>query len=103
MPKGVTRGDAERFLNDVPEEYQFWANNGTTIRNVEQLAEAIKNMDEQTFKHHSNNEKTDFSNWLRDIVGDEKLATDLMKNKSRDSAHKKIRERLALLKRIRKR
>ncbi len=103
MPKGVTRGDAERFLNDVPEEYQFWAKDGTTIRNVEQLAEAIKNMEEDTFKHHSNKEKTDFSNWLKDIVGDEKLANDLMKNKSKDSAYKKVRERLALLKRIRRR
>lgn len=103
MPKGVTRGDAERFLNDVPEEYQFWSKDGTTFRNVEQLAEAIKNMDDETFKHHSNQEKTDFSNWLRDIVGDEKLARDLMKNKSKDSAYNKVRERIALLKRIRRR
>ncbi|MFH1331720.1 MAG: hypothetical protein ABIH63_00340 [archaeon] len=103
MPKGVTRGDAERFLNDVPEEYQFWAKDGATIRNIEQLAEALKNMDHEIFKHHSNNEKTDFSNWLRDIVGDEKLARDLMKNKSKDSAYNKIKDRIALLRRIRKR
>ena len=103
MSKGVIRGDAERFLNDVPEEYQFWAKDGNTIRNVEQLAEALKNMNDETFKHHSNQEKTDFTNWLRDIVGDEKLAKDLMKNKSKDSAYKKVRERIALLKRIRRR
>lgn len=103
MPKGVTRGDAERFLNDVPEEYQFWLKDGSTIRNVEQLAESLKNMNHETFKHHSNNEKTDFSNWLRDIVGDEKLARDLMKNKSKDSAYNKVKDRIALLKRIRKR
>lgn len=103
MPKGVTRGDAERFLNDVPEEYQFWVNDGTTIRNVEQLAEMLKNMNEETFRYHSNKEKTDFSNWLRDIVGDEKLANELIKNKSKDSAYNKIRERIALLKRIRRR
>lgn len=103
MPKGVTSGDAERFLNDVPEEYQFWVNDGTTIRNIEQLAEALRNMNEETFKHHANNEKKDFSNWLKDIVGDEKLAKELMKNKSKDSAYKKVKERIALLKRLRRR
>jgi hypothetical protein len=103
MPRGVTRDDAERFLNEVPQEYQFWLKDGTTIRNVEQLAEALSNMDEDTFRHHSNKEKTDFSNWLKDIVGDEKLAKDMMKNKSKDSAYTKVKDRIALLKRIRKR
>ncbi|MEM4245198.1 MAG: hypothetical protein QW404_00990 [Candidatus Nanoarchaeia archaeon] len=103
MPKGITRGDAERFLNDVPEEYQFWVNDGTTIRNMEQLADALRNMNEETFRYHSNKEKSDFSNWLKDIVGDEKLARDLMKNKNKISAYNKVKERVSLLKRIRKR
>ncbi len=103
MPKGVTRGDAERFLSDVPEEYQFWVNDGKAIKSVEQLAEALKGMDEDTFKYHSNKEKADFSNWLKDIVGDEKLAKDLMKNKSKDSAYSKVKDRISLLKRIRRR
>lgn len=102
MSKGVTKGDAERFLNDVPEEYKFWVNNGIAIRNVEQLAEALKNMDHETFKHHSNQEKTDFSNWIRNIIGDEKLAKDLTKNKNKEAAHKKVKERVALLKKLKK-
>lgn len=102
MPKGVTRGDAERFLNDVPEEYQFWVNDGTTIKNIEQLADSLRNMDDQTFRYHSNNEKTDFSNWIRNVIGDEKLARDLVKNKNKISAYNKVRERLALLKKLRR-
>ncbi len=102
MPKGVTRGNAERFLNDVPEEYQFWLNDGSTIKNVEQLADSLRNMNEETFRYHSNKEKTDFSNWLRDIVGDDKLARELIKNKNKITAYNKVKDRIALLKRIRR-
>lgn len=102
MPKGVNKYDAERFLNDAPEEYKFWVNDGTTITNIEQLAEALKNMDHETFRYHSNQEKTDFSNWIRNIIGDEKLAKELTKNKNKETAHKKVKERVALLKKLKK-
>jgi len=34
-------------------------------------------MNEETFGYHSNETKSDFSNWVKDVIGDEKLAADL--------------------------
>ena len=54
-------------------------------------------MSDETFAYHSNEEKHDFSNWLKDVVEDEKLAEDLEDSTSRKKAAKLVNERVALL------
>jgi hypothetical protein len=64
---------------------------------MKDLKDALAAMSEQTFAYHSNDIKKDFSNWTRDILGDEKLAKDLEGASNRGQAAKIVAERLAYL------
>jgi len=90
----VTKDEAKKYLCDAAPEQCFWVNNGPILKNMEELANALPGMAEDTFRHHVNNEKNDFSSWVRDIIGDAKLANDLLSSKNRDSALKKVRGRV---------
>ena|SRR3989338_1302787 len=90
----VTKDEAKKYLCDVAPEQCFWVNNGPILKNIEELANALPDMAEDTFRHHVNNEKNDFSSWVRDIIGDAKLANDLLSSKNRDSALKKVSGRV---------
>lgn len=89
---------AEKLLAKVPEEYVFWCCNGSIFRDMKELAEGLAAMSDDIFARHANSEKNDFSNWLRDVIKDNKLAIDLAKSPSRTQAAKKVTDRLSLLK-----
>ena len=94
----VTKEEAKKYLCDISPEQCFWVNNGPILKNLEELANALPNMSEEAFHHHVNSEKNDFSSWINGTIGDQKLANDLLSSKSRDSAFKKVRNRLNSLK-----
>ena len=94
----VTKDEAKRYLCDAAPEQCFWINNGPILKNIEELANALPGMAEDTFRHHVNNEKNDFSSWVRNIIGDQKLANELASSKNRESALNKVRNRLNSLK-----
>lgn len=83
---GISKSQAEKFLAKVPEENVFWCNDGRLLRDIKDLKEALATMSDQTFAYHSNNIKKDFSNWVRDIVGDYNLARDLEMVSNREEA-----------------
>jgi hypothetical protein len=96
---GIPKEQAEKFLSNVPEEYVFRCQDGQILRDMKELAEALTTMTDETFAYHSNVEKKDFSNWVRDIIGDEKLAKDLEKATDRTQAAKQAASRVGILSR----
>ena len=80
---GTLKEQAQKFLSKVSEEYIFLCQDGRVLWDMKELTEALTTMTDETFAYHSNAEKKDFSNWVRDIIGDEKLAKDLEKATSR--------------------
>lgn len=94
----VTKDEARKYLSDCSPEQCFWVNNGPILKNMEELTNALPELNDEAFKHHVNSDKNDFSNWVKDVIGDQKLANDLASSKNRDSALKKIRNRLNSLK-----
>jgi len=89
--------DAQKFLSKVPEERVFWCHDGRMLRDVKELGEALATMTDETFAYHSNSEKKDFSNWVRDVVGDEKLAKDLENARDRIQAARIVVSRIDIL------
>jgi hypothetical protein len=81
----------------VPAEYVFWCHDGSVFSDINGLAEGLVAMADETFAYHSNLEKQDFSNWVRDVIGDEQLADDLAKAASRLQAAECVTARIALL------
>lgn len=93
----ITKSVAEKMLEDVAEEKRFWCQDGQELRNMRELEAGLKRMSEETFRYHSNKAKNDFSNWVTDVIGDEKLAKDLLKSSTRDQAAKSVAARVAWL------
>ena len=90
----VSKNEARRYLCDVAPEQCFWVNNGPILKNIEELANTLPGISDDIFQHHVNSEKNDFSNWIRDVVGDQKLANNLLSSKNKGSALKKVRNRV---------
>lgn len=78
-----------------PEHY-FILKNGERIRSLEELILILKNIDKETFEYHVNNEKNDFSNWIRYVFKAARLS-DIVAGfdySSKDGMIKAIRKHL---------
>jgi hypothetical protein len=94
----ITKATAQERLADVPEEKRFWCHDGRYLKNLEELETALEQMTDETFSYHSSETKTDFSNWVRDVIGDDKLARDLLKSATPRQAARNVATRTRLLK-----
>lgn len=94
----VSKSDAQTRLGDVPDEKRFWCHDGRYLKNLEELKAALEQMMDETFQYHANEAKTDFSNWVRDVIGDEKLARDLLNCTSPAQAAASVAGRIKYLK-----
>jgi len=68
---------------EAESENYFYASNSIIIKNVSELKTALEGMDENTFNHHVNEERNDFSEWINHAIGDKKLAKKLRKAPSK--------------------
>ena len=93
----ISKEEANRRLGDVPDEKRFWCRDGKLLKNLGELEKALNDMSDDTFHCHSSEGRDDFSNWIRDVVGDNKLANDLSKAKSRIQASKAVTQRISFL------
>jgi len=85
-------------LSRVPGAKVFRCNDGKDLRNLEELSVALSNMTEQTFSHHVTEQKNDFSNWIKDVIGDSTLAKSLTKASDRAQANQIVGDRVTWLK-----
>ncbi|MFH1399108.1 MAG: hypothetical protein ABIG95_03275 [Candidatus Woesearchaeota archaeon] len=66
----------------MEKEQCFFTNDGKVLSNLQELHEALKGMDEGTFRHHVNPNKNDFANWIRDVICKKALANKVAKTNS---------------------
>jgi hypothetical protein len=93
----ITKSVAEKRLGDVSQEKQFWCHDGRYLKNLQELEAALEQMTEETFHYHVNETKSDFSNWVRDVIGDEKLSRDLQKSTTKAQAARSVAARMVSL------
>ncbi len=85
----------KRFV-EAPEDKRFVLNDGRIIKDLKELADALEHMSDDVFRHHVNESKNDFSNWVRDILQEKELAEDMQKLDSQ------LKAQIAVLKHIAK-
>ena len=93
----ITKSVAEKRLGNVSQEKQFWCHDGRYLKNLQELEAALEQMEEETFRYHVNETKSDVSNWVRDVIGDDKLSRDLKKNATSAQAARSVAERIVSL------
>ena len=70
-------------MNDVPEDKRFWVCDGSVIKNIDELINTLRSMNDDIFRYHVNENKNDFYNWIRDVIGDRFLANQIKEAKDR--------------------
>ena len=93
----ITKEMAEKRLADVSDDFIFRCYDGQPLKNLRELGSAFANMESEVFVHHVTSEKNDFNNWVRDIIGDAKLAKDLGKSMNSQQAAKAVSARITFL------
>jgi len=93
----VSKEQAKRRLGDVPDDKRFWCHDGTAIKNLRELKKALSDMSDETFQYHLGGGRNDFSKWVREVVGDDKLAEELARTKSRMQASQIVARRIEFL------
>jgi transketolase len=85
----------ETLCPEIPEEHgrilasrlapelQFRLHGGGVIKSVPELAKALLEMSNETFSHHCNDHKNDFSNWVKEVFKEPHLAQQMEKSKTR--------------------
>ena len=92
-----TREDTARVLSDTGGDKRFFCHDGCISSNLQQLADCLVHMSDDSYRHHVTPLKNDFSNWIRDVFGDDKLANDLTGSSNGAEASKVIKDRIAWL------
>ncbi|MBI4304659.1 MAG: hypothetical protein HY665_10040, partial [Chloroflexi bacterium] len=98
MVTRIAKSTAKGWLANVPEDKVFWCSDGRVLKNLAALEIALREMNDDTFRYHANDSKNDFSKWVKDVIGDEKLSRDLQKSANRAQAAKNVASRIAFLK-----
>jgi len=94
----LVSASAKKYLEDVPMNKSFYVYKGPTLRNMEQLGQALDKMSDEQFNHHRNDSKNDFYNWVTQVIGDQKLGEELQKAKTKAATAKKVKDRVMALK-----
>ena len=93
----LSREMAVTRLGNVAAEKQFFCQDGQVFKNLRELEGALKDMSAGIYQYHVNESKNDFSNWVNQVIGDDKLSRDLLKSKEPIQAAKSVAARVAWL------
>lgn len=74
----------------IPEDKRFVLSNGQVIGSLKELALELDNLGDDVFYYHVNEERNDFSNWLKDVLKEMELAEHLMDAKEKHDFQMKL-------------
>ena len=92
--------DKNPILMDVVPKHEFNIHMGTSIKNLQELAEALEIMNDGAFKHHVTKDRNDFSNWVRNVIEDVSLSKNLLKAKTREKSFKLVSQRIKQIEKL---
>jgi transketolase len=90
----VEKEEEGKLLSEIAPEHYFQLYGGEIIKTVPELEEALETMPEETFRHHVNRERNDFSTWIQDCCGDRMLAEELRKRTDREEMIEVLKKKL---------
>ena len=72
------------ILKDANSDHYFFVQDGMVLKNVLDLSKQLDKMTDDVFRHHVNEIRNDFSNWIKNVFKEEKLAKELLKTTDKD-------------------
>jgi len=90
----ASTAELRNILADVDPEKVFRLNDGSVIRSIRELYSSLQSIADDTFSHHVNSERNDFSCWVRDVHNDSSLAEALVSSASKDEMVRAVGSRI---------
>jgi len=85
----IRQPSGPQYIHDeVHPDFHFYLPDGTPIKSIKGLSDALKTMDEKTFKGHVSAKKNDFAEWIRVVLKKDELAEKIAKQKTRQGIQK---------------
>jgi hypothetical protein len=84
----------KRILGNVHSNHTFKLKDGSSIKSLKELYTALRSMEHEVFRHHCNDGRNDFGNWIKDVHKDYKLANSLFSSKSKEESMKVVGSRI---------
>jgi hypothetical protein len=75
---------------EIPPEKYFYVSDGTVIKRLEELPDALRNMSPEAFTSHVNEQKNDFYNWVRNVFDHTSLARKIRTSRRKEVMAKKV-------------
>lgn len=88
--KASSKKAAKRALVCANDNQCFWVNDGQVLKNLEELATALKAMHKDMFTYHAKGESNDFADWVEHVLADDQCAAELRKSRSQNGAYKVV-------------
>ena len=66
--KKPAKHKSKKLNEDVPKEHYFYVCDGSTIKNLVDLAFSLDSMPDGVFFFHVNDQKNDFATWVKEVV-----------------------------------
>jgi hypothetical protein len=83
-----------KATGEAPEKYHFVLHDGRHLRSLYELVDELETMTEDTFKHHVNDMRNDFSTWVKDVFTEEHLANEISRIQDRISMQRAVLKHL---------
>lgn len=75
--KKVTNTLPKNELKIIKPENYFFLHDGRVLKDLFELAEHLEHISDDVFYHHVNDNKNDFSNWIKDVFENKDLADEI--------------------------
>lgn len=72
------------MVDTIPGDKWFYFSSGMKASSIEELKKALEKIDEAEFRHHVNNERNDFANWVEHVFRKTKLARTMREVSEKD-------------------
>lgn len=93
--KGTTT-PTKRVLVCAEGDQCFWVNDGQVVKDLLELRDAMKTMEEKVFTHHVTTDRNDFATWVEDVLCDAECAAALAESQSKRGSQAIITRHLKL-------
>lgn len=71
-------------LMEAPSGQRFFIFEGPSLKSLQDLNYYLTTMTDRQINHHISEERNDFASWVRDVLKQNKLASDFEKTRSRE-------------------
>ena len=74
--------NSDNLFDEIEPEHYFLVRDGTVLKSLLELVDALEFMDDETFRYHVNDVRNDFYNWIKDVFKLGELAEEILKAKN---------------------